>query len=144
MFIAIDFDGTIADHTFPDVGEAVPDAFKWIKEFKAAGAILILWTIRSDGGKHGDTLSRAIAFCEENGVVFDRINENPQRWSTSNKAYAHVYIDDTAFGCPLIDNPREGGKPLVDWNVVGPAVLEQLKERIRVSEEWKKNQGSWF
>jgi hypothetical protein len=27
MNIAIDFDGTIADHVFPDIGKAVPGAF---------------------------------------------------------------------------------------------------------------------
>lgn len=144
MFIAIDFDGTIADHTFPDIGTAVPGAFEWITKFKKSGAILILWTIRCDGGKHGDALTKAIEFCEANGVKFDRINENPQSWTTSPKPYAHVIIDDSAFGCPLIDNPREGGKPLVDWEKIGPLVLEKLEEKKRVSERWKQSQGSWF
>ena len=144
MFIAIDFDGTIADHKFPEVGDAVPGAFEWMTKFKKTGAILILWTIRSDGGKNGDALSNALAFCEENGVKFDLVNENPQSWTTSPKPYAHVYIDDTAFGCPLIDNPMEGGKPLVDWEKVGPVVLEKLEEKKKVSERWKQSQGSWF
>ena len=47
--IAVDFDGTIVDHVFPEIGAAVPGAFKWLKRFKEAGATLILWTMRSDG-----------------------------------------------------------------------------------------------
>ncbi len=144
MFIAIDFDGTIADHQFPEVGDAVPGAFEWMIKFKKAGAILILWTLRSDGGKHEHALSNAVAFCEANGVKFDLVNENPQSWTTSPKPYAHVYIDDTAFGCPLIDNPREGGKALVDWEKIGPVVLEKLEEKKKVSARWKQSQGSWF
>lgn len=142
MFIAIDFDGTIADHVFPEVGEPVPGAIEWIKKFKAAGAILILWTIRSDGHKHGDVLTAALEFCQSQGIKFDLINENPQSWTTSNKAYAHVYIDDTAFGCPLRENPRQGGKPIVDWEKVGPAVLEKIQERTKISERWKQSQGA--
>ena len=42
MFIAVDFDGTIVDHRFPDIGATVPEAFKWLKAYKERGAKLIL------------------------------------------------------------------------------------------------------
>lgn len=144
MFVAIDFDGTIADHVFPEIGDPVPGAIEWIKKFKDAGAILILWTIRSDGGKNGDALTAAVNFCAESGIKFDLVNENPQSWTNSPKPYAHVYIDDTAFGCPLLENPRKGGKPLVNWEEIGPAVLAKIEAKTKVSERWKQNQGSWF
>ena len=54
MFIAIDFDGTIVDHRFPEIGKPVPGAFEWMKKFKEAGAKLILWTMRSDGQANGE------------------------------------------------------------------------------------------
>lgn len=128
VYVAIDFDGTISDHRFPEIGKPVPGAFKWMKKFQEAGAELILWTMRSDGQNDGEVLAEAVEFCKENGVEFDLVNENPQNWTTSPKAYAHFYIDDAAVGCPLKDNPRVGGRPYVDWDVVGPAVLQMLQQ----------------
>lgn len=128
MYIAVDFDGTIVDHRFPEIGAPVPGAFAYLKKFKNAGATLILWTMRSDGQEHGDVLSSALEFCSENGVEFDFANEHPQHWTTSPKVYAHVYIDDAAFGCPLVDNPEPDGRPFVDWAEVGPQILESLRQ----------------
>ena len=131
MYIAIDFDGTIVDHRYPDIGAEVPGAVRWMKEWAAAGAKLLLWTMRSDGRSDGTgpVLADAVAFCRERGVEFSGVNANPtQTWSTSPKAYAHVYVDDAAFGCPLRTNPRAGGRPFVDWDVVGPAVLALIEQ----------------
>lgn len=137
--IAIDFDGTICDHRFPDIGAPVPGAFEWMKRFQEAGALLMLWTMRSDmlapeqrspEGHSADRnhLTEAVEFCRANGVEFWGINENPQQrsWTGSPKQYAHIYIDDAAFGCPLREMPRVGSRPAVDWSIVGPAVLALL------------------
>jgi len=140
MIIAIDFDGTIVAHEFPEIGRAVPGAFEWIRKFKEAGAVLILWTMRSDGQEHGEVLSDADAFCRENGVEFDYLNENPNQvsWTGSPKAYANIYIDDAAIGCPLRQNPKMGGRPFVDWSIVGPLVMTRIYiETAREGEEGK-------
>jgi hypothetical protein len=128
MNIAIDFDGTIVEHVFPEIGKPVPGAFKWMKRLQKAGAKLILWTMRSDGQSHGDVLSQAVELCRDNGIEFFGVNGNPEQhtWTTSPKAYAHVYVDDAAFGCPLRENPRVGGKPFVDWDTVGPKLLAEI------------------
>ncbi len=126
MYIAIDFDGTIVEHCFPEIGEPVPGAIEWIRKFRDAGAILILWTVRCDGERYGDVLTQALKFCEENDLKFHLVNQSPERWSDSNKAFANIYIDDAAFGCPLIENPRPRGKPYVDWDKVGPAVFSKI------------------
>ena len=124
FYIAIDFDGTIAEHEFPLIGNPVPEAFYWMKQFQDAGATLILWTVRSDGQINGDVLDDAIEFCSGYGVDFKMVNNNPQKdFNTGPKAYANIYIDDAAFGCPLIYNGR---KPYVDWHIVGPAVLDMI------------------
>lgn len=122
MDIAIDFDGTIADHCFPSIGDPVPGAFEWMKRFQDAGARLILFTMRSDR-----TLVQAVKFCQQRGIEFFGLNNNPEqrRWTSSPKAYAEIYIDDAAFGCPLLVNP--GGRAYVDWSIVGPEVLERIK-----------------
>lgn len=131
MIIAIDFDGTIVDHCFPDVGAPVPGALYWMKRFKELGAQLILWTMRSnDREKNGSVLTDAVKYCESNSVTFIGVNQNPNqhRWTSSPKVYAHIYIDDAALGCPLHENPRMGGRPYVDWDAVGPAVEKRLLE----------------
>ncbi len=125
MIVAIDFDGTIVEHVFPEIGAPVPGALDWMKKFQKAGAQLILWTMRSDYQEAGNVLSEAVAYCAKNGIVFYGVNENPdQTWSDSPKAYAHTYIDDAAAGVPLI-YPDEG-RPYVDWDVVGPEVMKLL------------------
>lgn len=126
MLIGVDFDGTIVEHEFPDIGEPTPGAFAWLGQIQAAGAKLILWTMRS-----GETLDEAVQFCSEHGIEFYGINKNPtqSRWTLSPKAYAELYIDDAAFGCPLKENPRMGGRPYVDWSIVGPEVLRRVNEK---------------
>jgi len=121
--ICVDFDGTIADHVYPDIGYPVPAAFNWLKRFQEMGFKLILWTMRS-----GKELSEAVEFCKSHGIQFYGVNANPDQssWTNSPKAYGQCYIDDNAVGCPLSENPRLGGRPFVNWDLVGPMVLKHL------------------
>ena len=129
IILAIDFDGTLVDHQFPEIGEEVPGALEWCKRFQESGARLILWTMRSDGQRSGNVLQAAVDWCRERGLEFWGVNANPsQSWSNSNKAYAHAYIDDAAVGCPMLVHP-EGGRKYVDWSLVGPEV-------VKIIEEW--------
>ncbi len=138
MIIAVDFDGTIAEHEFPSIGDPVPGAFAWMKLWQESGAKLILWTMRSDdltttldgNGCSGKVLTEAIEFCRSNGIEFHAHNTNPGQasWTASPKCYAHVYVDDAAFGCPLIESKKTGNRPMVDWEKVGPAVLEMIAQ----------------
>lgn len=136
MILCIDFDGTLVDHRFPDIGEPVPGAFRWLKRFQELGALLILYTMRSDGrtgvGKaNGPVLTEAVEFCRKQGIEFWAVNDNPEQttWTASRKVYAHAYIDDAAIGCPLRENPRLGGSPFVDWDIVGPATEAAILRR---------------
>lgn len=121
MYVCVDFDGTIVDNKYPEIGEPVPGAIKWLIEFSKHGAKLILFTMRS--GKH---LDEAVQFLTDHGVALCGINENPsQSWSDSPKVYADLYIDDRAFGCPL--KYPEGFHGLcVNWDIVGPMVTITL------------------
>ena len=65
MFICVDFDGTIVDHKYPEIGEPVPHAIKWLKRFNQQGANLILFTMRSDGQKHGPVLTNALQYLKK-------------------------------------------------------------------------------
>lgn len=129
MYICIDFDGTIVDHRFPEIGPPVPGAVDWMLKWQQAGARLILFTMRSDGGKMGDALSRAVVYLKQNGIEFYGVNKNPTQvhWTSSPKAYGQLYIDDAAFGCPLIQ-PEGFQRPCVNWEIVGPGVIEKILE----------------
>lgn len=129
MYICIDFDGTIVDHDFPDIGQPVPKALFWMKRWHELGACLILFTMRSDGQKSGDVLAQAVWYLENKGVELYGVNKNPDQvsWSSSPKVYGHIYVDDAAFGCPLIT--LDGFKrACVDWTIVGPAIEAILLE----------------
>ena len=112
MIIAIDFDGTLVRHEYPRIGEAVPGAVSVCQRLIGRDHQLILWTMRD--GQH---LADAVAWCEAENINFWGINCNPdQHWSKSPKAYAQLYIDDAALGCPLI-YPLDS-RPYVDWEAI--------------------------
>lgn len=132
MIVCVDFDGTIVDHCFPEMGEPVPGAIKWLKRLNAYGVKIILFTMRSDSDMFKTALTDAVEYLEQNGVVLFAVNKNPNQtsWTTSPKAYANLYIDDSAFGCPLIQ-PKGFKRPCVDWSKVGPQV-----EHMFLSRHW--------
>ncbi len=113
LTIAIDFDGTIVSHDYPHIGYDL-GAIPLLKELQAKGHILILYTMR-----HDELLKKAIDWCEQRGLKFNYINNNPaqKEWTSSPKIYADIYIDDAAIGCPItfMDGVR---RPVVNWNKV--------------------------
>ena len=112
---AIDFDGTITDSHFPEFGNIRPDASRVIQRLVMAGQTVIIWTCRPING-HG--IEEMEKWLEENGVPYHGINENARalKFSTSQKIYADIYIDDRS-----IDFCENG----VDWNVL-EGKLEKL------------------
>jgi len=111
MYIAIDFDGTIVEHNYPKIGAEVPFAIETLKMLIASGHELILFTMRSDL-----SFLEALDFCASRGVVFSggyNTNKTQGEWTNSPKAYAHLYVDDAALGCPLIH--PVGARPYVNW-----------------------------
>ena len=133
MYICVDFDGTIVDHTFPSVGQPVPGAIEWMKTFIELGGKIILFTMRSDGkmqsGEVRSVLSEAIWYLKGNGIELFGVNRNPTQdeWTTNPKAYGHVYIDDAAAGCPMI-HPEGFNRPCVDWSKIGPEIKARILE----------------
>lgn len=125
MIIAIDFDGTLVEHKYPSIGAEIPGAFDTLKELQEGGHKLILWTMRSDGRPDGrpNPLTEAVEFCRDRGIEFWAVNENPEQseWTGSPKVYAHAYIDDAAYGCPLRASINPRGRSSVDWGRVKAA-----------------------
>ena len=114
MYIAVDFDGTVVQHEYPAIGGLVPLAIPTIKKWMEAGHKIILNTMRS-----GKELDDAVSFLMKQGITLYGVNRNPtqDRWTKSPKVYAHIYVDDAAYGCPLI-HPEDGGRPYVDWSKI--------------------------
>jgi hydroxymethylpyrimidine pyrophosphatase-like HAD family hydrolase len=113
MIIAVDFDGTCVTHEYPNVGKDI-GAVETLRALVAKGHKIMLWTMRCN-----KELEDAVEWFEQNEIPLWGINENPtQNWSSSNKQYAHLYIDDTALGCPLKHDPWLCKNAYVDWEKV--------------------------
>lgn len=95
--IAIDFDGTIVEHQYPEIGKEKLFAFQTLKELEKRGARLILWTFRT-----GTELNAAVEYCRNNGIEFYAVNKNyPEEVpddTVSRKIDADIYIDDKNIG----------------------------------------------
>lgn len=122
--IAVDFDGTIVEHAYPQIGKEKLFAFQTLKQLNKMGANLILWTFRT-----GKELDEAVEFCRKNGVEFYAVNRNyPEEVfneSISRKIDADIYIDDkNAGGFP-------GWSEI--WQILNPFELQQMEAEKRIS-----------
>ena len=116
--LCIDFDGTCVTHEYPRVGRFI-GAEAVLLEFVQQGAKLILWTMRS-----GKELEDAKTWFSDRHLPLFGVNENPDQksWTLSQKAYAHLYIDDAALGAPLCPGLL-GERPYMNWAAVRQLVL---------------------
>lgn len=133
LYIAVDFDGTIVHHRFPEIGPEVPNAMSVLRVLQSDPSIkLLLWTVRSDNADR-KYLQEAVDWCRDRGVTFYGVNQNPDQlsWSSSPKMYAHIYIDDAALGCPLGGPLFEGTRQPADWT----KIMEQLVPSIHPRQE---------
>ncbi len=92
--IAVDFDGTLCENKWPEIGAANDELIEYLKKRQASGDKIILWTCRV-----GELLQQAVRFCYNRGLIFDAVNENlPEtlEWMNddSRKIFANEYIDD--------------------------------------------------
>lgn len=98
MVYAVDFDGTLCEDAFPEIGAPILATIEFVKAARAAGDKVILWTCRVD-----DRLEAALAWCADQGLVFDAVNDNLpeliEKYSSNcRKVCADRYIDDKAIG----------------------------------------------
>lgn len=97
LLIAVDFDGTIVEDSYPSIGKPKLFAFETLKKLQQEGHRLILWTYRS-----GEKLEDAVAFCEQNGIRFYAVNKSyPEEIfdkKISRKIHADLFIDDRNVG----------------------------------------------
>ena len=114
MIIAIDFDGTIVEHRYPQIGPEKPFAIQTLKMLIQDRHKLILWTVRE-----GKLLQESVDWCRERGVEFYAVNrdypeEKPEDEGFSRKLKADLFIDDRNLG----------GLP--DWGNIYRMITEKL------------------
>lgn len=122
MVIAVDFDGTIVSHRYPDIGEERPFAIATLRMLQAEGHRLILWTVRER-----QELEEAVAWCRQRGLEFYAINrdfpeEQEGHEGYSRKLKADLFIDDRSFG----------GIP--DWGVI----YHRIRAGKALDGEWDR------
>jgi hydroxymethylpyrimidine pyrophosphatase-like HAD family hydrolase len=126
--IAVDFDGTIVEHQYPEIGKEKLFAFRTLKELEKMGARLILWTFRT-----GKELEDAIEFCRKNGIEFYAVNKNyPEEVmddTVSRKIDADIYIDDKNVG------GFPGWSEI--WQIMFPFELQQMEAEKRIASARK-------
>jgi len=97
LIIAIDFDGTIVENAYPDIGKEMLFAFDTMKKMQSEGHRLILWTYRK-----GRRLQESIDFCKKRGIEFYAVNSSyPEEefdGKISRKIHADLFIDDRNIG----------------------------------------------
>lgn len=126
MTIAVDFDGTIVHHNYPEIGEEIPFAIETLKMLINKGHRLILWTVRE-----GQFLEDAVNWCRERGVEFYAVNlDYPEETPQNNEHYTRKIKVDV-----FIDDRNLGGLP--DWGTIYRMITQQrswndlMEETIR-------------
>ncbi len=100
--IAWDFDGTI---TKGDTYPVIQPPRMWAKEITnflhECGIVQIIWITRDGDGENNTDIDTMMEFLKENGIYYDAINtviEHSPWCYESRKIYAHMYVDDKAYG----------------------------------------------
>lgn len=124
--IAVDFDGTIVEDEYPNIGKPIIFAFDTLKKLQEEGHRLILWTYRK-----GQTLEDAVNFCNKNGIVFYAVNKSfPEEEfdpKYSRKINADIFIDDRNVG------------GLLSWGEIYQQLIGEVKPVAT-----KKQKKGWF
>ncbi|MBQ4353220.1 MAG: hypothetical protein II758_06555 [Prevotella sp.] len=125
MNIAVDFDGTIVTHEYPNIGKELPFAVETLRQLQRDGHKIILWSVRE-----GQLLEEAIEWCRARGLEFyasnkDYPEETRQDKHYSRKLKAELFIDDRNLG----------GLP--DWGTI----YRMINEKLTLSDIARERMG---
>ncbi len=141
MIIAVDFDGTIVENRYPEIGEEIPFATETIRMLISERNRIILWTVRE-----GKYLEDAVAWCRERGIEFYAINKDyPEEKMENNKHFSRKIKADM-----FIDDRNIGGLP--EWGEIYRMIHEKksyediIAERHNTSfsEKSSKRKKHWW
>lgn len=137
MTIAVDFDGTIVEHRYPEIGKELPFATQTLRMLIEDRHKLILWSVRE-----GKLLDEAVEWCRKRGIEFYAINKDfPEEDLSKNQSFSRKLKADV-----WIDDRNIGGLP--DWGTIYQMITEHktyeqvLTERLVHVEP--KPQKKWW
>ena len=141
MIIAVDFDGTIVEHRYPEIGRERPFAIETLKMLIADHHRLILWSVRE-----GQLLEDAVKGCKDRGVEFYAVNKDyPEENGTENNNHFSRKLKVDLF----IDDRNIGGLP--DWGTIYQMITynktypDIIKERMgKTSQEDLPKKKKWW
>lgn len=141
MIIAVDFDGTIVEHRYPEIGRERPFAIETLKMLIADHHRLILWSVRE-----GQLLEDAVKWCKDRGVEFYAVNKDyPEENGTDNNNHFSRKLKVDLF----IDDRNIGGLP--DWGTIYQMITynktypDIIKERMgKTSQEDLPKKKKWW
>ena len=116
MLIAVDFDGTIVTHKYPEIGEEIPFAIDTLKRLRQDGHRLILWSVRE-----GKLLDEAVEWCRQRGLEFYAVNRDYPEETTDNNPHFSRKLKVDVF----IDDRNLGGLP--DWGTIYKMIKNRHK-----------------
>jgi hypothetical protein len=124
LVLAVDFDGTVVEDRYPEIGKPLPFAIDTLKRLHADGHRIVLWTFR-----HGRPLRNAVEFLESQGVQLYAVNqsfpdESEQLDGYSRKIHADWFIDDRNIG----------GFP--GWGVVYQQISQKTLPAVPQKKKW--------
>ena len=137
MIIAVDFDGTIVEDKYPQIGKERPFAVATLKQLMKDGHYLILWTVRK-----GEKLDDAVKWCEDRGIRLFAVNKDYaddelDQLHHSRKIKADLFIDDRSVtGLP-------------DWGVIYQLISQKISyedymHQKLTGEAPRKKRKWWF
>ena len=143
MTIAIDFDGTIVEDKYPEIGHEKPFATQTLRMLIEKRHKLILWTVRE-----GKCLEDAVNWCRERGVEFYAINKDyPEEKRENNNHFSRKIKADV-----WIDDRNIGGLP--DWGTIYRMIEEKVtfddliyeaeNSNIRSTHSAEKTKKHWW
>ena len=143
MTIAIDFDGTIVEHRYPEIGREIPFAIETLKRLIKDGHKLILWTVRE-----GELLQEAVDWCSAKGVHLYKVNrywdENDEEEYSSSTSDHHKYSRKIKADL-FIDDRNIGGLP--EWTAIYDIISKRISYeqylRAQVKEEKPAKPSFW-
>ena len=120
MKIYLDFDGTVVEHYFPEIGAENPHAIKVIARLQAAGHEIVLNTYRADiDVQH---VHEALDFIHSFKEIQHAIEKflpkklEPRSFDLEvAKESNQLYIDDISTGIPMKRNIVLEHGMMVDW-----------------------------
>ncbi|MBF1427555.1 BT0820 family HAD-type phosphatase [Hoylesella nanceiensis] len=138
MIIAVDFDGTIVEHKYPEIGQEVPFAIDTLKMLIKDQHRLILWSVRE-----GALLDEAVEWCRARGVEFYAVNKDyPEEEKEKNNHFSRKLKADF-----FIDDRNVGGLP--EWGQIYQMISQNktyrqlIREQLSVNQEPPKKKHWW-